>query len=299
MTLRPDTSATPVAPTTARAVWRVLEPYHAVVYFAPEARAAYAEAGLRGQWMGYFASRAAAMGQVGSETVVATFHNFHPRMVRRAIPDAWSFSTVDRVLEARRSVADAALRRLCGDSLEDTTVAEAAALAQRAAQAIDPAGRPLGAAHAAQPVPDEPHLALWHAAATLREHRFDGHVAVLVGYGVDGCEALVSSVAAGAVPRELLQPMRGWSDEEWEAACERLRRRGFLDAAGSFTDDGRRLRETLEHRTDVCATQPFTALGEDGCARLVALMRPVIDGLIAARGLPALSPLPREVTAQR
>ena len=297
MTSTSDATTTTVEPSTARAVWRVLEPYHAVVYFAPEARTAYSAAGLKGQWMGYFASRAAAMGQVGSETVVATFHNFHPRMVRRAIPDAWSFSTVDRVLEARHAIADEALRRLCGDRLDDASMAEASALAQRAVAAIDPAGRPLGGAHAALPVPDAPHLALWHAAAALREHRFDGHVAVLVGYGVDGCEALVTAVAAGAVTREVLQAFRGWSDEEWDAACERLRRRGFLDADGSFTDDGRRLRGTLEYRTDVCATPPLATLGEDGCARLVALMRPLVDRIIEAGGIPAISPIGQDFRA--
>ena len=75
------------APATSlpRAMWKVLEPYHAMIYFAPEARAAYSEAGLKGYWMGYFASRAAAMGPVGPEVVAATFYNFHPRMVARAI----------------------------------------------------------------------------------------------------------------------------------------------------------------------------------------------------------------------
>ena len=91
---------------------RVLEPYHSVVYFAPEVRDLYREAGLKGYWMGYFASRSAPMGAVGSETVLATFHNFAPTMVRRAIPDAWSFSSPERVLEARLRVADASLRRL-------------------------------------------------------------------------------------------------------------------------------------------------------------------------------------------
>jgi hypothetical protein len=44
---------------SARTAWRVLEPYHAMIYFAPEAREAYASAELKGYWMGYFASRAA------------------------------------------------------------------------------------------------------------------------------------------------------------------------------------------------------------------------------------------------
>ncbi len=46
-------------------VWRLgvlVESVHAVVYFAPEPEAAYAELGLRGYWPGYFASRAAPMG---------------------------------------------------------------------------------------------------------------------------------------------------------------------------------------------------------------------------------------------
>jgi len=46
----------------ARRLWRALEPYHAVVYFAPEAQAACTELGTRGYWMSYFALRAAPLG---------------------------------------------------------------------------------------------------------------------------------------------------------------------------------------------------------------------------------------------
>ena len=81
------------APGTARRMWRALETLHMTVYFNPEPRDAYRRAGLRGGWMGYFASRAAAMGPVPAEVVMATFYNFHPRMVRRAIPDAWGFAS--------------------------------------------------------------------------------------------------------------------------------------------------------------------------------------------------------------
>ena len=45
----------------ARRMWRALETLHMTVYFAPEPREAYRRAGLRGGWMGYFASRSAAM----------------------------------------------------------------------------------------------------------------------------------------------------------------------------------------------------------------------------------------------
>ena len=50
---------------TARSMWTLFEPIHAVTYFAPEARAALEEAGLRGFWRGYFAGRAAPLGPAG------------------------------------------------------------------------------------------------------------------------------------------------------------------------------------------------------------------------------------------
>src|SRR5262249_43787931 len=100
----------------ARRMWKTLEPYHAMIYFAPEPREAYAVAGLKGYWMGYFASRSAALGPVGANVIAATFYNFPPRMVARAIPDAWSLSSPERVLAARYAAAEAALRRLLKDA---------------------------------------------------------------------------------------------------------------------------------------------------------------------------------------
>src|SRR5215467_6838394 len=141
----------------ARLAWKTLEPYHAMIYFAPEAREAYTTAGLKGYWMGYFASRAAAMGPVPAEVVTATFFNFHPKMVARSIPDAWRFSTPERVLAARVSSADGALRRLLGEQADSAEVAEAANLARQAVEACNVSGRALFAGHAALPWPTEPH----------------------------------------------------------------------------------------------------------------------------------------------
>ena len=101
-------------------------------------------------------------------------------------------------------------------------VAEAAALARQAMEGQDPSGRPLFAAHAALPWPEAPHLALWHAATLYREFRGDGHVACLTVDGIDGCEAHVLAAGAGQLPGSVLREYRGWSDEEWAAAVERL-----------------------------------------------------------------------------
>jgi hypothetical protein len=275
----------------ARKMWKALEPYHAMLYFAPEAREAYAAAGLKGYWMGYFGSRAAALGPVSANIVAATFYNFHPRMVARAIPDAWRLASPEQILATRYASADAALRRLLGDQIASPEVAEAAQLARTAAEGCEVAGRPLFAAHAALPWPEQPHLALWHAATLLREYRGDGHVASLMAEGVDGCEAHVTLVGTGAVPREAIQPHRGWSDDEWGAAEARLRGRGWLNDAGMLTEVGRAGRQAIEDRTDRLAERPWQTLGDAGCARLHALVWPLSDAVVRAGGMPLPNPL--------
>src|SRR5437763_1570149 len=79
----------------ARRLWPAFETYHAHIYFVPEAAEAYRELGLKGGWMGYFASRAAALGPASAGLVTAVFFNFHPAMVARALPDAWALASPD------------------------------------------------------------------------------------------------------------------------------------------------------------------------------------------------------------
>jgi hypothetical protein len=55
--------------TESREFWTLVEPYHALTYFAPQAAAAFEDIGLRGFWRGYFAGRAAPMGPVGAGVI--------------------------------------------------------------------------------------------------------------------------------------------------------------------------------------------------------------------------------------
>ena len=278
-------------PSTARRLWKLLEPYHAVVYFAPEVSDVYGAAGTKGYWMGYFASRSAAMGPVGPGVVTATFFNFAPTMVRRALPDAWSLSSPEAMLAARREVADRALRRLLGDLVDSEGLAEAADLALTAAEAGDPAGRPLYAAHVAQPAPREPHLRLWHAATCLREHRGDGHVAMLLTSALDGCEANVIAAAAGVVPVEVQASRRGWSEDEWADARERLIDRGLLNPAGEATPGGTAARDAVEAQTDALALRPYEVLETDGVERLEVLLEPITRRLLDGECIPYPNPV--------
>jgi hypothetical protein len=261
-------------PIVARKCWRTLEPYHGLVYFAPEPTAAYDRAGLD-RPAHYFASRAAAMGAVGAEVVIATFYNFHPSLVTAALPAAWAQASPDAVLAARLEGVDAALRRALRDAVESGEVKEAADVASRAAEAAAPrAGHPLFAAHTALPWPDAPHLRLWHAITLLREFRGDGHIAALVTNGIGPCEALITHAASGAVTRAALQSSRQWPDHEWNAAEDSLRARGWLNNEGELTEAGQTGRQAVEDLTDELALAPWEALGEDECTRLRALVRP-------------------------
>jgi hypothetical protein len=279
------------APAMARRMWQALEALHMTIYWAPEPPEAYRRAGLRGGWMGYFASRSAAMGPVPAEVVMATFYNFHPRMVRRAIPDAWGFASPERVLAARLEAADATLRRLLGAWADSPDAAEAAGLIRQAMEGQDPAGRPLFAAHAALPWPEEPHLALWHGATCYREFRGDGHVACLLTDDVGGLEAHVLAAGAGQLPGAFLREYRGWSEEEWAAAAGRLRERGWLAADGSLTEAGAAARADRERRTDELAMAPWRRLGPDGCARLLALLDEPVRLAVAGGGVPFPNPV--------
>ena len=277
-------------PVIARKTWRTGEPIHGAIYFCPEAVQEYTSLGLDSR-QGYFASRSAAMGPVGAEPVVATFFNFAPAVVHAAIPSAWAVAAPDVLLAARLRAADAMLRRFGGDEIDGPAIAEAAALARVAAEAASarPEGRPLFASHAGLPWPDEPHLVLWHAQTLLREFRGDGHVALLTTEGVDGCAALVVHAATGEVPADVLRTTRAWSDEEWAAAAERVRSRGWLDADGTLTESGRDHRQMVEDRTDALALAAYEPLGDDGCARLRELIRPLSKAVVAGGGLGPLT----------
>ncbi|MEU0717645.1 hypothetical protein ABZ498_10730 [Streptomyces lavendulocolor] len=268
-----------------RQMWHLLEPLHAVLYYAPET---FEEAAALGyateeRWPSYFAWRAAPLGPVGAGQVTAAFYGFAPAMVERYVPAAWEAAAPADVLAARLRAVDRFYRRLLGE--EAGALKEAAALARRAAEAAVHAGRPLAAANAALEWPGEPHLELWQAATVLREHRGDGHLAALLTAGLDPAESLVSFAAVGAASPEVFAS-RGWNAEQWAAARERLVARGLLAPDGTATDAGRALRDEVERRTDEMAAGPWAALGADDTARLADALGGVWLAVIGSGLLP-------------
>lgn len=265
-----------------------MEPLHAVTYFAEECVRANKDVGLRGFWMGYFGSRGAPLGRVSAGTIQATFFGFHPARVRRAVPDAWEFASPESILRARSEAAARALRRAF-PGIEDVA-ANAVPLLQEVVMAADGSGRPLFAANRDLPVPEDPVEALWQATTSLREHRGDGHVALLTAEGLSGLEANVLASAMGVVPPERFYESRGWSPEEWAEATEALAQRGLV-AKAEATEAGRAVKERVERRTDELAAAPYTTLADP---------RMLYESLLpATRALASEMPFPNPIGLPR
>ncbi len=272
----------------SRHCYHALNPLHSAFYFSPEHGREFTALGLGGESMAYLAGRAAPMGPVSAGVVTATFYNFNPELVARHIPRAWELASPAAVLDARLRITDAYLRRLLGpDVIASGRMAEAARLALRAAEACERPGRPLYAGNADLPVPDAPHLALWHAATLLREHRGDGHLAALTMAELDGLESLVTHSATGkGFTPYFFQETRGWTQPQWEAAEERLRDRGLLDKEGELTEHGMELRRSIEENTDRLGFAPYRHLGAADCERLTELVGAFTQTLLAGDALP-------------
>ncbi|MHC5705103.1 SCO6745 family protein [Streptomyces tirandamycinicus] len=275
-------------PRAGRRCHNALNPLHSTVYFSPDFAGELARIGVEDPRAAYFAGRAAALGAVGPGTVAATFYNFSHELIAQHLPAVWDTASPAAVLDARTRAVDATLRRLLGeDAVASPEMAEAARLALRATEACTRHARPLYAAHADLTVPEEPHLALWHAATLLREHRGDGHLAALLSAGLDPLEALVSHTATGKgmSPRWILAS-RGWRRTDWEAASDRLRERGLLDGDGELTEAGTALRAELEEHTDRLDRAPYEHLGAAGVERLTELGRGFLIAAAAAGAFP-------------
>ena len=194
-------------------------------------------------------------------------------------------------MEARLAGVDAAVRRVLGEEwIASPEAEEAAALTAVACLAVELPGRPLAGANRALPLPVEPHLRLWQALTTLREHRGDGHNAALLEREVDGVAAHVLAAAAGRSTREWLQRARGWDDDAWDAAVEALTARGWLEEE-ELSAEGLALVAAVEADTDRLALAPWRALGDARCDRLAELLAPVRRAVVAAGEFPDRNPI--------
>lgn len=267
----------------ARHLTRALDGIHVLAYFDREVLGSWKAVGLKGYWMGYFASRAAAMGPVESAVVEATFPSFDVARIRRAIPDAWDLARPAEILAARDEAVGRALAEAWAD-VDADLLADVADRARTFAAGMDVRGAraslPLFAANAARPWPDDPTMTIFHAATLAREYRGDRHLALLASMPLDGIEANVLAGATPAYDRDWVRESRGWDDDAWQAAVDGLVERGWITPDEQFTTAGRAWRSELETRTDALTAAPVVAFGVDAAEALLDDVRPLAAAAI-------------------
>jgi hypothetical protein len=211
-------------------------------------------------------------------------------MVAKAIPDAWSFATPESLVRARSRAAMAALREVC-PAVDEVALAIVGLLRDVVTSAADDPTRPLYRANREVARPDDPVAEVWQHCTTIREHRGDGHVTALRRARLDGCEAHVLVAAEAGVPTELLRNSRGWTEDEWAAATDRLRERGLVDEEGAATDAGLALRALVERATDAAARVLFAAAPAGAVDGLMRGLEPLARAVAASGLIPYPNPI--------
>lgn len=265
-----------------RTVHMAINMTHRPVYFVPEANEEYAALGVEPGRGTYFASRTAPMGVVPDEVILATFYNFSEQAVRTAeVGKVWAGALPDALQAARFRAVRRSFERV-GCTLSVEHIAEARALIDPVVAGLSLAGKPLAAANAAVPLPDDALLALWQQVTIIREWRGDVHIALLIANDIGPCECMVLQVGTGRFPLGITRATRMWNEEEWAQAIVGLNARGWVAADGSMTPEGTAAREHLEDETDRVCAPIWKSIGEASAKRLAELLDPIHVAMTAA-----------------
>ena len=278
----------------ARRIWDVLEPIAASVYFAPEVHKAYEALGHGGpsrvvngieypNGLAYFTSRGACLGDRASGHLIASaFGVFKVSMVVAAVDAGWAIADGTTVLAARDAGMVAALTRILGSPVE---LGWATDVLKRLADAAPSEGRALSSGLRSLGYPGSAMGDFWRAGDIVREHRGDCHIAAWIGEDLDAIEiGLLTDPWRGQPLRSWVRS-RGWTDEELEAGCDRLRSRGLLDG-DELTEAGRDLRESIESHTDAMHRRVVDSLGDDA-DRFFTVLDRWAQQMVDARSYPA------------
>jgi hypothetical protein len=267
----------------ARRLAAAIEPVAGQVYFSPECHRNYAALGFNPSAAkagavelpdgpAYFTSRGSVMGQVPGEVVASAFGVFNPKAVVPSVAYGWTLTDATTICKARDDGAIAQLIRILGEEPEDLQNVNEVAL--RMVDVLRPEGRPLYSGLRSLAVPEHPVGSMWRMLDMLREYRGDSHTAAWIAAGLDAVEiGLLTELWLGLPMRSYIRT-RAWSDEDLDAAVDRLQSRGWIDADGTgFTDAGRIARSIIEQTTDLQMADAIRELGDDAEEMFAVLSR--------------------------
>ena len=142
----------------------------------------------------------------------------------------------------------------------------------RATEPLRPEGRPLYSGLRSLGLPGTPLADVWRSADMLREYRGDAHTAAWTSAEFDATEIGLLTELYWGLPMGSYIRTRAWSDDQLDAAKERLRSGGLLDG-DAFTDRGREVREQVEVVTDQQCRPAIERLADD-LEELVGILQP-------------------------
>ena len=255
----------------ARALGGALEPFVGQVYFSPECHSRYEALGFepspgdmngvaRPEMISYFTSRGSLMGQAPGELVAAAFAVFNPAIVIPSVTAGWKITDAVTICAARRDGAVAQLQRIIGSNPEG--ILKVRDVLIRSVAKLRPEGRPLFAGTLSQTMPDDPLTATWHLGDMLREFRGDAHTSAWISAGLDATEIGLLTELYWGLPLKTYSRTRGWSEDDYAAAIDRLESRGLIND-NTFTEAGRTVREDVERNTDRQMIDALTAIESD------------------------------------
>lgn len=266
----------------SRQMWRIFEPIHAAIYFYPPAAQSYRDLGLKGGWMGYFATRSASLGTPGKDLVQSIFYHFSPDLVGRAIPDAWKYATPEQILDTRMTIAQEMLSNF-ESHFQDPALRSDIDLLLEISRSLPGEGRPLFASLRGLDWETSPHLKIFGAVTLLREHRGDTHNAALASYNISGAQSNILQIANRAVSFEVISPNRGWSDQSWTEAMEDLKDKGIITNESTnqqteLTQKGQQIKNSIENLTDE-SSNPWSKISAQKLQDLTELLKPISDAV--------------------
>ena len=112
-------------------------------------------------------------------------------------------------------------------------------------------------------MPDTPLGAMWRMGDMLREYRGDSHITAWVSAGLDATEIGLLTELYWGLPMRTYSRTRAWTDDQFDAAHERLKSRGLLDDDGLHRRRRAVARGRSRSRTDVQMRPRIDALGDD------------------------------------
>jgi len=251
--------AAPPPPTThpARRLRDAMEPVAMHAVWSRQTYDALAALGLN-FLTGYVWGRASGLGEPAPAVVASAFAAFEPGLITALYEEGRGKVGWAELMETRVRATSASLRQVLGDA----DVSGAVSTLRRGIDAADGTGRPLFSGLASQPWPEDPVGQLWRACDIIREHRGDSHVAAYVTAGLEPVAMNILTELYLGMPLFTYSASRAWPQETLEATADHLRGSGILEG-DRLSQEGRRLREDIEARTDSGERAVVSAIGSD------------------------------------